>query len=139
MKALTVIQPWASLIATGEKRFETRGWGTRYRGPLAIHAGKSEAWVRLNWPVFQPILAPHGYRRFTDLPYSAVVAIVDLVEVYPVEVVLSRPIDGKAMTNREIVAGDFSHGRFAWHLRVREQLVIPARGKQGLWNWDDPR
>lgn len=40
MKALSLWQPWATLIAIGEKRVETRGWETRYRGRLAIHAAK---------------------------------------------------------------------------------------------------
>ena len=40
MKALTLHQPWASLIAVGAKKIETRPWSTKYRGPLAIHAGK---------------------------------------------------------------------------------------------------
>lgn len=38
IKALTVWQPWASLIAHGVKVFETRSWATKWRGPLAIHA-----------------------------------------------------------------------------------------------------
>ena len=38
MKALTLHQPWASLIAIGAKKIETRSWATSYRGPLAIHA-----------------------------------------------------------------------------------------------------
>lgn len=38
MKALTVQQPWATLLATGRKRIETRSWKTKYRGPIAIHA-----------------------------------------------------------------------------------------------------
>ena len=38
MKALSLRQPWASLIANGHKTIETRTWRTRYRGPLAIHA-----------------------------------------------------------------------------------------------------
>jgi len=40
MKALTLWQPWASLVATGAKRIETRSCVTKYRGPLAIHAAK---------------------------------------------------------------------------------------------------
>lgn len=40
MKTLTLHQPWASLIAMGVKKIETRSWGTKYRGPLAIHAGQ---------------------------------------------------------------------------------------------------
>lgn len=39
MKALTIRQPWASLIALGVKTIETRSWRTNYRGPIAIHAG----------------------------------------------------------------------------------------------------
>ena len=40
MKAITVRQPWASLIAAGVKTIETRSWRTDYRGPIAIHAGR---------------------------------------------------------------------------------------------------
>ena len=40
MKALTLYQPYASLIAVGAKTIETRSWGTSYRGGLLIHAGK---------------------------------------------------------------------------------------------------
>lgn len=36
---LTLHQPWATLIALGAKTVETRGWPTKYRGPIAIHAG----------------------------------------------------------------------------------------------------
>ena len=35
-KALSVKQPWASLIASGEKTIETRTWPTSYRGELLI-------------------------------------------------------------------------------------------------------
>lgn len=38
MKALTLTQFWASAVALGLKRIETRSWRTSYRGPLAIHA-----------------------------------------------------------------------------------------------------
>lgn len=38
MKAITVWQPFASLLAYGGKRFETRSWAISYRGPIAIHA-----------------------------------------------------------------------------------------------------
>ena len=40
IKAITIYQPWASLKACGAKKFETRGWATNYRGPIAIHAAK---------------------------------------------------------------------------------------------------
>ena len=40
MKALTLTPPWATLVALGHKRVETRSWRTQSRGPLAIHAAK---------------------------------------------------------------------------------------------------
>jgi len=40
MKAITIWQPWASLLASGGKMYETRPWETSYRGPIAIHAAK---------------------------------------------------------------------------------------------------
>ena len=41
MKALSIRQPWANLIATGEKTIETRTWSTAYRGPLLIVSSRS--------------------------------------------------------------------------------------------------
>lgn len=38
MKAISVKQPWASMIAQGVKSIETRTWATRHRGPLLIVA-----------------------------------------------------------------------------------------------------
>ena len=36
MKAISIKQPWASLVASGEKTIETRRWPTKYRGDLVI-------------------------------------------------------------------------------------------------------
>ena len=41
MKAITVHQPWASLLTLGYKGYETRSWATSYRGPILIHAGRN--------------------------------------------------------------------------------------------------
>lgn len=49
MKALTLHQPWASLVARGVKTIETRSWSTRHRGPLAIHAGSTWGTHWLEW------------------------------------------------------------------------------------------
>ena len=42
MKAITVWQPWATLLATGQKHNETRSWKTSYRGEILIHAAKTD-------------------------------------------------------------------------------------------------
>jgi len=41
VKALTMTQPWAMLVALGENSIETRSWSTKYRGALAIHSAKA--------------------------------------------------------------------------------------------------
>ena len=40
IKALSIRQPWASLIVAGIKPIENRTWYSNYRGPLLIHAAK---------------------------------------------------------------------------------------------------
>jgi hypothetical protein len=41
MKALSIEQPWANMIASGEKTIETRTWSTDYRGPILIVSSKT--------------------------------------------------------------------------------------------------
>jgi len=41
MKAITLDQPFASLVSIGVKTIETVSWTTDYRGPLAIHSADS--------------------------------------------------------------------------------------------------
>src|SRR5579884_2868615 len=36
--AISLTQPWATLMALGLKRIETRSWPARYVGPIALHA-----------------------------------------------------------------------------------------------------
>jgi hypothetical protein len=40
MKALSVKQPWANIIASGQKTIETRLWATDHRGELLIVSSK---------------------------------------------------------------------------------------------------
>ena len=43
MKAITIKQPWASLICSGIKDIENRTWKTNFRGRVLIHAGATDA------------------------------------------------------------------------------------------------
>ena len=40
MKALSIKQPWANLIVSGQKTIETRVWATNYRGRILIVSSK---------------------------------------------------------------------------------------------------
>lgn len=56
MKAITLWQLWASLLACGAKKYETRSWATSYRGPIAIHAAKKD-------PHSIMVSLPHGLSK----------------------------------------------------------------------------
>jgi hypothetical protein len=89
MKALTLTQPWATLVAIGAKRIETRSWSTKYRGPLAIHAARrcpAEA-RRL---IFEPGPIRDALRSRSPLRLGVVVATCELVDVLPIHDFLIR-------------------------------------------------
>lgn len=66
MKAITLHQPWATLIMVGLKRFETRGQRFTYKGPLAIHASRS--WTLQGAQLLKdPNILPHLGRWLSRL------------------------------------------------------------------------
>lgn len=102
MRAITIRQPWASLIAAGVKTIETRSWSTKYRGPLAIHAGKHNdgsffPCAYINGTVFdhprvvnrRTLRLPSGvevpHPGIESWPRGAVVATCTLTDVIPTE------------------------------------------------------
>lgn len=133
MRALTLWQPWATLVAIGAKRIETRSWTTSYRGPLAIHAAMSTRGHEAYWrePFFAELRVYH-YNRPHELPHGRIIAVCELTDILPTEDV--RGI----IENRELAFGDYGDGRYAWRLENIHRLPIemPARGYQGLWQWD---
>lgn len=119
MKALSLWQPWASLIADGRKKIETRYWQLLYRGPLAIHAAKK---------VDKEACEYFGYD--TDkIPSGAVVCIVNVDGCVRFPHPLAPPDE----------YGDFGEGRFGFLLTLIEKFETPkpARGFQSIWEWDE--
>lgn len=131
MKALTLTQPWATLVATGKKCIETRSWRTRYRGPLAIHAAKSFPSKARQFAQMERTLG----RLPSRIPFGAVICVVQLVDCQPVE---EAVLDTNAL---ERLYGDYTYGegRWAWFLRDPEPFPEPigATGALGLWNWEE--
>lgn len=128
IKALSLWQPWASLVAAGVKRHETRHWETAYRGPIAIQAAKT---LDLAGAPDQLCEAVSGRFWAKDLPRGVVVAIAELTACEPAERVADH------ITPADAIAGNFARGRFAWRLEhIRRVLQpIPIVGRQGLFNW----
>jgi hypothetical protein len=152
MKAISITQPWATLIAQGAKRIETRSWKTSYRGPLAIHASKGlPGWVadvvRSN-PQFAAALGnlfePRG-RVLGDLPRGCIIATCQLFSVEPIGanavgwdwISARRRRYSYPITDAERAFGDYTPGRYAWLLADVQPLdaPVPAKGALGLWEW----
>jgi len=168
MKAISLWQPWASLLAIMAKIYETRSWETRYRGPIAIHAALKKppmqgdlpyevfdamvhalsayygAW-RYDWHLGGTRMNPDGTDNGFDIPRGAVIATAELVGCHkmyetPTGVLIQpgEPKRGRFITGDELLFGDWTPGRYAWEFANMQLLPvpIPARGMQGLWNWE---
>jgi hypothetical protein len=139
MKVISIIQPWAMLIAIGEKKFETRSWATKYRGELAIHSSKKIDKHACKYEPIRSILAQHGY-TVDNLPTGVILAKSKLADCIKVTVNNGDSAilgDGKYIVeDKEYLFGNYNEGRFAWELNDVEMLkkFIPAKGQLGLWN-----
>jgi activating signal cointegrator 1 len=134
MKALTLWQPWASLIVMGHKQYETRSWkrdsliGER----IAIHAAKrppKDLPRDLLHELTTLKLVPSG------LPLGAVLGTGVVTDFHQTELL------APSLTRREIAFGDYAAGRWAWRLDDVKMLPEPepARGRQGIWNRTPPK
>jgi hypothetical protein len=147
IKALTILQPWASAIACGAKRIETRSWATKYRGLLLIHAGKGQP----PQPIFVEACRAAGLRSNPGesccLPLGALIAVAELVDCLPTMHLArngvfftGRPDVTGRMTDQERALGNYIPDRYGWVLANVRRLPtpIPYRGRQGLFNITEP-
>lgn len=140
MKAISLHQPFASLIARGIKTIETRSFSIRHRGELAIHAAKK--WTsreRLAWQGFSvafrgrfPALESNG-RGALPPPLGAIVALAEVTAC--VEFAGDELVTGR-ITQTDAITGDCSPGRFGWRLEGVRALAepLPLEGRQSLWS-----
>lgn len=134
MKALTVCQPYASLIvgwpginAEDVKRVENRGRYFSYRGPLLIHVGKSRSY--LNTPDGQY----YGEAVPKPMPMGVIVGSVDVTECWRIDVIRAM-----AASHRLAWLKSHAHTEGRWCLVLRHPrrllLPIPFRGQQGIFD-----
>lgn len=140
MRALSLWQPWATLIRIGAKKCETRSWGTNYRGPIAIHAAKKvspDFGEICHSEPFCAALSKAGYDEMECFEFGSIVAIADLVAVK--QIVLGIPSNPKkfmiAPADPEYSFGNYEAGLYGWILdRIRPiPEAIPYKGMQGLF------
>lgn len=135
-RALTLIQPWASLMALGQKKIETRSWSTAFRGWMAITASKAfprEYRDLMSREPFTTAMAGPEYPFSSDsgdLPRGAVVCIGRL---YACRSTNEDWIESLADTERQF--GNYAPNRYGWCFNDLRPLTkpVPCRGMQGLW------
>lgn len=136
MKAISLHQPWAHLVAFGHKRIETRSWappdavvGQR----IVIHASKTtrDSDRMRHDPIFMSYL-PRGF-GWGAMAYGCIVATACIVAVEP----MTGPwIERVGEVER--MFGNFSPGRFGWMLDDVERVApIFWRGAQGFFDVPD--
>ena len=124
MKAVTLIQPVATLVVLGACRLEVRAWRTTHRGRVAVYASRAfpqEAReVCTREPVRSALRAALGHDDWRRLPLGALLGTVELIDCTPTEED-SRP------------------GGWAWVLDNPEPLPqpIPYRGCLGIFEVPD--
>jgi hypothetical protein len=138
MKAITVCQPWATLLIKGYKRFETRSWVTRYRGPILIHAGKkfpSDVISLCAVDPFRQLLQQAGYPKPLYLPLGAILGTMTLEACLTVD----EAEKSFSAEDLESYLGDYRRGRYAWKMTNPQPLVVPLQypGKLGIFDVPD--
>lgn len=129
-RALTVRQPWAHLVAHGGKTIENRRVRTTYRGPVAVHAGKTLAVAEWEWARRR-----YGARALPDqddLARGAVIAVANLSGCH------AYGWPSQCHTAACEAWGEAGGDTWHWVLDdIRPLAVpIPARGQLGLWRPD---
>jgi len=113
MKAITIKQPWAQLIARRLKHIENRSWVTSYRGPLIIQASMQDDPVALE--VIEDRFGVSINRN--QLHRGVIVAIADLVDI----------VDDHPSL--------WFVGPYGWILRnIRPLPAMPMRGKLSIFD-----
>lgn len=131
MRCISLWQPWATLLVTGQKKNETRDWHTSYRGQLLVHAAATKnAEVReyMGDPLFQRHLKI-GWDK--PLPFGAIVGFVNLKDCVSTDVFVPGFL--------EYAFGNYAPNRFAWITtnQVPFEEPIPFKGKQGFFDVPD--
>ncbi len=133
-RAISLTQPWATLMAIGAKKVETRAWRTHFRGWVAIHAAKSfpsECRALLNDDPFADALDAAGVNR-DALPLGQILAVTEIVHCERTE--------HANVAELEAAFGNYAPGRFAIVTAGLRRLKTPiaARGALSIWRLQRP-
>lgn len=121
VKALTLQQPWATLIALGLKSVETRRWHPRENpGKIVICSSKKP----ITGPAHERLLGTQPFAECLaghETPRSAMLAVATLDRCERTEMLHLPEVPWP-----EVAFGDYSPGRWAWFLTDVTALPEPV-------------
>ena len=126
MKAITIKQPYATLIAEGLKEYEFRTWKTKYRGDILIHAGKG--------------VDKDAMKRFAHLnleyPSGCIIAKATLADCVVIDETMKTTLREKnfLVYQGTTEAADWYGYGFKME-NVEKTSPIPVDGKLSLWDY----
>ena len=137
MKAITLYEPYASLMAIGAKRNETRGCRTTHRGDIAIHAAKTDHGTPES--IVPAVIKAYRDRQVpTPATMGCIVAVVDLWDVQPSKR-LNQTLLADQSSAEELQFGNYLPCRFIYRTHTLRRLAkpVPCRGFQSI-GWTVP-
>ena len=127
MKALTIKEPWATLIAEGYKEYEFRVWKTNYREEVLIHASKNYD---------KELIKKFSDRNLTYNP-GKIIAKATITDCILVDEEFSK----KMLEKDPVVYKNLSKKRdkklYGFKIENVEKIdPIEVNGKLSLWEYD---
>jgi len=118
MKAISIKQPWASLVAAGHKTVECRSWKTPHRGPLLICSSQGD--VEIN----DGMVAPGGMA----------LGVVELLDIRRMEKV---DVEAAFLPDDPEIIEAVLQG-YAWHVKKLYEIVpFAVKGRLNLYDVED--
>lgn len=138
MKAISIKQPWASLIGHGIKDIENRTWKTNFRGRVYIHASKfdpGEIYQYLNQEQIKEMLK--NWSLIPKLERGAIIGEVDIVDC-----TINHPSTWAEKTASRAFADQpyyFDKPIYNWVLSnpiLYEKPILNVKGKLSFWDFN---
>lgn len=127
MKAITIKQPWATLIAEGYKEYEFRTWKTKFRGKVLIHAGKG---------IDKEAMERYKYLNL-EYPSGQIIAEAEITDCVYVDDDLRKEL---MIKNPEIYHTIIKHKEWEGYgfklENVKKVEPITVNGALSFWNYD---
>lgn len=122
MKALSLKQPWAELVANGKKKIEIRKWGTKFRGEFLIHASLSPD---------DDAMKRFGFSE-NSLALGAIIGKANLLDVKNYK--SSEEFEKDSALH--LATTDWGNMGFILDNALKFNTPISAKGKLNFWEFD---